>query len=149
VTSWGYVAGSQGHTGFDAYPGRTVLERRLQWQGTRDIAAWLTVPQAIAFQRRYRWDEVRARCHRMAVDLLARSTERSGLSPIGQPDDFGQMVTLPVAHQDGEALRRRLYEQHHIEVPVTQHAGQTFVRVSVQGYNTADDLSALEAALAI
>ncbi|MFM8766270.1 MAG: aminotransferase class V-fold PLP-dependent enzyme [Rubrivivax sp.] len=47
VTSWGYVAGTQGHTGFDAYTGRTVLERRLQWQGTRDIAAWLSVPAAL------------------------------------------------------------------------------------------------------
>lgn len=149
VTSWGYVAGSQGHTGFDAYTGRTVLERRLQWQGTRDIAAWLAVPQAIAFQHRYRWHEVRTRCHRMAVGLLARTAERSGMNPIGQPDAFGQMVTLPVPNQDAEALRRRLYEQHRIEVPVTQHAGQTFVRVSVQGYNTDEDLSALEAALAI
>jgi len=52
-----------------------------------------------------------------------------------------------VPHQDAEALRARLFEQHRIEVPVTQHAGRTFVRVSVQGYNTAADLAALEEAL--
>ena len=147
VTSWGYVAGTQGHTGFDAYTGRTVLERRLQWQGTRDIAAWLTVPVAIAFQQRHGWHGWRQRCHNTAVALMQRTASRFGLPPIGQPEDFGQMVPLPVPHQDAGALRERLFEQHRIEVPVTQHAGRTFVRVSVQAYNTAADLEALESAL--
>jgi isopenicillin-N epimerase len=147
VTSWGYVAGTQGHTGFDAYTGRTTLERRLQWQGTRDIAAWLSVPTAIAFQKRHGWQGWRDRCHEMAVAMMQRTAERFGLSPIGQPEDFGQMVPLPVPHQDAAALRERLFEQHRIEVPVTQHAGRTFVRVSVQAYNTQADLEALEAAL--
>lgn len=147
VTSWGYVAGTQGHTGFDAYTGRTVLERRLQWQGTRDIAAWLTVPAAIAFQQRHGWAQVRQRCHAQAVSLMQRTASRFGLPPIGQPEDFGQMVPLPVPHQDAGALRERLFGQHRIEVPVTQHAGRTFVRVSVQAYNTAADLEALETAL--
>jgi isopenicillin-N epimerase len=147
VTSWGYVAGTQGHTGFDAYTGRTVLERRLQWQGTRDIAAWLAVPAAIAFQQRHAWAQVRQRCHAQAVALMQRTAARFGLPVIGQPEDFGQMVPLPVPHQDAAALRERLFEQHRIEVPVTQHAGRTFVRVSVQGYNTEADLQALESAL--
>lgn len=147
VTSWGYVAGTQGHTGFDAYTGRTVLERRLQWQGTRDIAAWLTVPAAIAFQQRHGWAQVRQRCHAQAVSLMQRTAARFKLPPIGQPEDFGQMVPLPVPHQDAGALRERLFGQHRIEVPVTQHAGRTFVRVSVQAYNTAADLEALETAL--
>ena len=45
------------------------------------------------------------------------------------------------------AREQRLFEQHHIEVPVTQHEGRTFVRVSVQGYNTRAELEALAAAL--
>jgi len=147
VTSWGYVAGTQGHTGFDAYTGRTVLERRLQWQGTRDIAAWLCVPTAIAFQQRHGWAQWRQRCHTTAVALMQRTARRFGIQPIGQPEDFGQMVPLPVPHQDAAALRERLFEQHRIEVPVTQHAGRTFVRVSVQAYNTEADLQALESAL--
>ena len=147
VTSWGYVAGTGGHSGFDAYTGRTVFERRMQWQGTRDIAGWLAVPDALDFLARHDWPAVRARCHERAVALMHRVASRFDLPPIGQDDDFGQMVPLPVPHQDAEALRRRLFEQHRIEVPVTEHAGRTFVRVSVQGYNNADDLQALERAL--
>jgi selenocysteine lyase/cysteine desulfurase len=33
-------------------------------------------------------------------------------------------------------------------VPVTQHAGRHFVRVSVQAYTTDEEIAALEAALA-
>jgi isopenicillin-N epimerase len=124
-----------------------VLERRLQWQGTRDIAAWLAVPAAIAFQQRHAWAQVQQRCHAQAVALMQRTAARFGLPVIGQPEDFGQMVPLPVPHQDAAALRERLFERHRIEVPVTQHAGRTFVRVSVQGYNTEADLQALESAL--
>ena len=148
VISWGYVAGSGGHAGFDAYTGRTLLERRLQWQGTRDIAAWLSVPAAIEFLHEHDWPTVRARCHAMATGLMHRLAAKTGLTPIGRGADFAQMVPLAVPHTDAEALRARLFERHRIEVPVTQHAGRTFVRVSVQGYNTEADLDALEAALA-
>ena len=61
---------------------------------------------------------------------------------------FGQMVPIPVRCSDPEALRVRLFDQHRIEVPVTQHAGQTFVRVSVQAYTQDAELQLLEAALA-
>ena len=58
------------------------------------------------------------------------------------------MVCLPVPAQDPEALRRELFERHRIEVPVTRHRDQVFVRVSVQGYNTEDELERLLEALA-
>ena len=149
VISWGYAAEVSGHTGFDAYTGKTTLERRLQWQGTRDIAAWLTVPAAIAFQARHDWPAVRARCHTLAAQTLHRFADRFGLEPIGGDDDYVQMVTLPVPHRDGEALRARLWDESRIEVPVTQFGGRSFVRISVQGYNTAEDIERLWAAPAL
>jgi isopenicillin-N epimerase len=157
VISWGYVAETlgasatsspSGPTGFDAYVGRTVLERRLQWQGTRDIAAFLAVPAALDFLAANDWPRHRARSHERALALMHRVGARNGLAPIAADIDFGQMVPIPVRCQDAEALRARLFEQHRIEVPVTQHAGQTFVRVSVQAYTQDDELQQLEAALA-
>lgn len=158
VVSWGYLAEGEGggHTGFDAYTGRTLLERRLQWQGTRDIAAFLAVPAAIAFQRRHGWPALRERCHAMATDLQRRVLARNGLAAIGRnagyAQDFAQMVAIPVrlppTPEAAEGLRRRLFEQHRIEVPITRHGGQAFVRVSVQAYNEEADLAALEGALA-
>jgi isopenicillin-N epimerase len=150
VVSWGYVASESegGHTEFDAYVGQTLLERRLQWQGTHDIAAWLSVPAALDFLAAHGWPERRAECHTRALALQARVGARNGLKPIGRDEDFGQMVPIPVRCSEPEALRARLFEQHRIEVPVTQHAGQVFVRVSVQAYTSDAELLVLENALA-
>lgn len=148
VTSWGYAEGTGGHTGFDAYLGRSQFERRLQWQGTRDLSAWLAVPAAIDFQARHGWPELRPRCHALARQALEALTQRHGLAPIARDDDWCQMVAIPVPGQDAEALRQRLSAEHAIEVPVTSHRGQLYVRVSVQAYNDAGDIERLLAATA-
>jgi isopenicillin-N epimerase len=44
---------------------------------------------------------------------------------------------------DLEAWRRRLYTDYRIEIPVIEWNGQKFLRISVQGYNTPEDLDAL------
>jgi isopenicillin-N epimerase len=143
VTSWGYAEGTGGHSGFDAYLGRSLFERRLQWQGTRDLAAWLAVPAAIDFQARHDWPAVRTRCHALAREALTALTERFGLAPIARDGDWAQMVAIPVPPQDPQALRQRLFDDSGIEVPVTSHRGQVFVRVSVQGYTTAAEIQRL------
>lgn len=159
VVSWGYLAeqmsagsggdASGGHTGFDAYTGRTTLERRMQWQGTRDIAAALAVPAAIDWQARHDGPAQQARCHGLAIALMHRQCRRWGTAPIAPDDSFGQMVPIPVPvlPEQAAALRAQLFDDFHIEVPVTSHRGQVFVRVAVQAYNDEGDLQALEAAL--
>jgi len=153
VVSWGYLAAEVGasslggHTGFDAYVGTTTLERRLQWQGTRDIAAFLSVPAAIGFQAEHDWPRHRARCHDMALATQRTVLARNGLSAIAEGHSLAQMAPIPVRATDADALRRQLFEQHHIEVPVTQHGSHTFVRLSVQAYNTQAELDALVSAL--
>jgi isopenicillin-N epimerase len=166
VVSWGYVteeaeassgelgelaeldAATSGHAGLDAYTGRTALERRLQWQGTRDLSAFLAVPAAIDFQAAHDWPRRRARCHALALELQREVLARNGLQPIAPDDALAQMVPIPVRTHDAEALRRWLFDERRIEVPVTQHAGRVFVRVSVQAYNTRADLERLRDALA-
>ena len=151
LTGWGDVAEEMapggGTSPFDSYTGTQLLQRRLQWQGTRDLSAWLAVPAALQFQREHAWPQRRAQCHAMAVALMHRIAAQQGTKPIARDDDFAQMVAVPVRHPDGDALRRALFKQHRIEVPTTQHAGQTLLRVSVQAYNCAADLQVLESAL--
>lgn len=149
VISWGYAQGTGGHSGFDAYLGTSLFERRMQWQGTRDISAWLTVPAALNFQAKHDWLQVQVRCHELAKVALDVLTKRFGTHPIARDDDWAQMVAIPVAPQDPDLLRKRLYEKSHIEVPVTSHGNEVFVRVSVQGYNTLEDIERLLAAAAL
>ncbi|MBI5548342.1 MAG: aminotransferase class V-fold PLP-dependent enzyme [Deltaproteobacteria bacterium] len=149
VTSWGYAPQVSGHTGFDAYTGTTLLERRHQWQGTRDLAAFLTVPDAIAFQKRHAWEGVRERCHALAAEALRQVSELTGLPPICLDRDFGQMVAIPIpkAGVDPVALKSALFDKHRVEVPITSHGEHLFVRVSIQGYNSLQDVDALAQAL--
>ncbi len=151
VISWGYVADEEGGaTAHDTYTGHSGLERRLLWQGTRDIAAYLAVPAAIDFQRRHGWPAWRERCHAMACATRARVLAASGL-PLPAPDAaHAQMVIIPVALPagwDAAGLHAWLRTAHRIEVPVTKHDSHTFVRLSVQAYNGPDEMDALVGAL--
>ena len=143
VVSWGYNASITGHTGFDAYTGSTLLQRRLQWQGTRDIAAFLSVPAAIAFQAAHGWDLKRKACHTLAAQTQRRIDQITGLAPISQDADFGQMVAISVPPMDPLNLKDKLFDHYRIEVPITTHKNWLFIRLSIQAYNNASDADAL------
>lgn len=145
VISWGWFNDPVQRS----YTGESVFERRFQWQGTHDITPWLCVPAAIRFQAQNDWPALTRRCHDDAVALMHRFSRRHDLPVIAPDGCFGQMVPLPVPAQDAAALRARLFDEHRIEVPVTQHAGRTFVRVSLQAYNTVADVEALERCSAV
>lgn len=146
VISWGYADGISGHSGFDAYLGKTLIERRMQWQGTRDISAWLTIPAALDFQSRHDWPMVQVGCHKLAKIALDELTKRFRTHPISGNEDWAQMVAIPVSPQDPDLLQRRLYEESRIEIPVTSHGNKVFIRLSVQAYNTLQDIEHLLAA---
>lgn len=49
--------------------------------------------------------------------------------------------------QSKQILKTRLYDEYRIEIPVIDWEQRQFVRVSMQDYNTQDDIDALLAAL--
>jgi isopenicillin-N epimerase len=61
---------------------------------------------------------------------------------------YTQMAAIPLPTVDAATLKRRLYDEERIEVPVGTWNGRNFVRVSVQAYNTETDLDRLAMALA-
>jgi selenocysteine lyase/cysteine desulfurase len=58
------------------------------------------------------------------------------------------MVTL-LLPEDAQDLQERLYDEHRIEIPVSDHGGGRFIRASFQGYNDAGDLDRLRDVLAV
>ena len=125
----------------------TFLTRN-ERQGTRDPAAYLAVPDAIRWQTEQGWDEVRVRCHGLALDTRHRVAELTGLAPLGPPELLAQMVSVPLpAGIDADTLKAELYDRFRIEIPVVRRDDEHFLRASFQGYNDADDLDALVAAL--
>jgi len=142
VVSWGY----QPDPGFGS--GKQFIDYH-EWQGTRDIAAFLAVPAAVEFMAANNWEEVGDSCHRLAVNAVERINAQTGLESI-VPDGeewFGQMVTARLPEVDVDALQVQLYDQYQIEIPLIRWNDQPLIRVSIQAYNSKEDVDTLLAAL--
>lgn len=116
-----------------------------QWLGTNDLSAYLATPDAITFQHNHNWPLVREVCHQMAIATLHRLSAITGLPPVYPPtaELCNQLFVAPLPPVDVVAFKNALYTQYRIEVPVLNWQHHTFIRVSVQGYNTPADLDAL------
>jgi len=143
IVSWGYHATAETTSG-------SRFVDYLQWTGTKDPAAALTVPAAIQFMRDHDWDEVRRKCHMLLCQAIQRICELTGLPPLYPPDSdfYAQMGIAPLPPTvDLTLLKSRLYDEYRIEVPLIQWNEWKFIRVSLQGYNTRKDVDMLIEAL--
>jgi len=115
---------------------------RIEIQGTRDPAAYLATPAAIAFVRAH--DEPQ-RCHELAVGARRELARVLGVEPAAPDERYvGRMAAVPLpAGVDGDALQRRLYDEDRIEVPIVDG----LLRVSFAMYNDQSDLDRLVTAL--
>jgi isopenicillin-N epimerase len=129
-------------------PSRFIDEQ--EWQGTRDIAAYLAVPAAIQFMKAHDWPTVQGNCHELIRYARREITRLTGLSPYtpDAPTWFAQMAAFPLPACDGERLQSRLYAEFGVEIPIITWNGKNLVRVSIQGYNTRADVVTLVEALA-
>jgi isopenicillin-N epimerase len=140
VVSWGYES--------EKPSGSTFIDHH-EWWGTRDVAAFLSVPAAIEFQEKHRWDKVRRACHALAAETLHRIGDLTG-QPSLYPEDswFAQMFSAPLpASVNIEQLKARLYDEYRVEAPLISWNGMRLIRVSIQGYNTRHEAGALLHAL--
>ena len=124
---------------------QTAFAARYGWQGTKDPAAFLAVPDAIDFQAEHDWDTVRKRSHDLAARAQRSVAERYGLEP--PPGPFGQMSTAELPPCDPKDVQRRLLEEHRIEVVCREWEGRPLLRVSCQAYNDEEDVERLLEAL--
>jgi isopenicillin-N epimerase len=137
IVSWGWEPKNPGPSKFVEYH---------EWQGSRDISQFLSVPAAIEFQREHDWDEVRVRCKALAAHAQREISALSGLPPYHPdlPEWYGQIVCarLP-ASTDDVALLHRLRYEYDIDVSVDRFNNLPRIRVSIQGYNDLQDVERL------
>ena len=142
VVSWGWESET---------PGDSPFIDHHEWQGTRDIAAFLSVPAAIEFMRAHDWDSIRVACHTLAREFRNRVTELTGLPPLSpdSPEWYAQMVAVPLPDCDIFKLKNRLYDEYRIEIPIQMWNGMPLIRASFQAYNSAQDVDLVVRALAV
>jgi isopenicillin-N epimerase len=128
ITSWGYEE-----------PASFIS--RTERQGTRDSAAYLSVPAAIEFSRAH---DDRARCVALAREARRDLCALLRTDPIAPEEMVLQMASVRLPVPDPE-LSDRLFRDHRIEIPVS-HDG-TLLRISIAAYNDRGDVDRLLFAL--
>jgi len=141
VVSWGFSADESTTCG-------SRFVDLLQWTGTKDPAAALSVPHAIQFMQEHDWPQVAAGCHALAVETRRRLNDLTGQVALGSEVAFYQIfsVRLP-EHADMNRLKARLYDEYRVEAPTLLWNGSSLIRVSIQAYNNGSDADALIEAL--
>lgn len=140
LISWGYESVAPSHSQFLEYH---------QLQGTRDYSAFLTIPMAIDFMKENNWDEVNKQCRTITQNNAGRFCALLNAEPLSPvTDDFiQQLYSIPVQTRTPEKLYNLLYERYKIQVPVMVHEDKTYLRYSVQAFNSNEDMDKLYAAL--
>jgi isopenicillin-N epimerase len=120
--------------------------REFDWQGTRDLSAWLSAPAAIDFFARFGWDRVRAHNHAMAAWTQSHLCGRWAVEPLS-PRDGSMLASMAAVrlpdgvqrrYSSAAALQAHLYDAHRIEIPVIDWKGSWHCRVSCHLHTTPD-----------
>jgi isopenicillin-N epimerase len=115
---------------------------RTQRQGTRDSAAYLAVPDAIAFQREH---DVRGRCVELAREARRELCALLGTEPLAPDAQVLQMASVRLPGPQPE-LSQRLFDEHRIEIP-TMGLNDDLLRISIASYTEREDVERLLDAL--
>ncbi len=136
VISWGYESAAPSSSQFLDYH---------QTQGTRDISAFLSVPETIKFLNENDWLKVAEECRHLAHSNCVRFCNLVNTQPLCPVTDefLGQMCSIPISTSQPEKLQRLLFEKYLIEVPVMKQGDHVFLRYSIQAFNTQSDLDNL------
>lgn len=146
VVGWGLTndkwddVGGAGSSFLDAF----------DWLGTNDPASYLSISAAINFQAEHKWESVRNACHNLLKETLERIDALTALDSFytNSDEQYRQLaVALLPKTIDAISLKTKLYDNYNIEVPITQHNDQPFIRISLQGYNKTEDVDVLVKAL--
>jgi isopenicillin-N epimerase len=130
IVSWGYSEPA------------TFISRTEQ-QGTRDSAAYLAVPDAIAFVREHdRREQCVALCREARGELCALL----GSEPLAPEEQILQMASVQLPRADPE-LSQRLFDEHRIEIPTMGRNRDDLLRISIAAYNDRSDVDRLLEAL--
>jgi len=131
VISWGYEAEKPSNSQYLDY---------MQWQGTNDMSAYLTVPKTIDFLEEHNWKDKAEKCRNLnlwAKDLICQELNTYAL---GNDSFLGQMTSIAFDFTDTINEKKEFYKKYNIQVPFIKWNNRHFFRISLQVYNSKDDI---------
>ena len=140
VVGWGYESVSPGESQFLDYQ---------EFQGTREISAFLCTPKVIDFLKENDWKTKAKECRNIVLNNYKRFCDLLNTKPICPISEefLVQMASVPVNTTNPVALKELLFNKYKIEIPVMPLNGNYFIRYSINAYNSQEDLDILYKAL--
>ena len=138
VVSWGYEAEEPGKSQFLDYH---------QWQGTRDMSAYLTIPKTIEFLHNNKWDEVASKCRKTNLWARKEINNLLGNDPLCDNKFLGQMSSIYLDFKNPIQTQIDFYTKYNIQIPFMIWNEISLIRISIQAYNKKDDVYKLLDAL--
>ena len=138
VVSWGYESDTPSHSQFLDY---------MQWQGTNDISSYLTIPDTIKFLDENNWQQVSKECKKINRWARKEINQLLKKEPISSDDFIGQMSSIPMDSNDIIQDQIEFYVKYKIQIPFIKWNDKEFFRISIQVYNSKEDVFKLLEAL--
>ena len=128
--------------GRDEFLSESAFIDEFEYQGTRDISPFLTVPAAIDFHNKYFNKPVKEKIQHLLNYAKSRLESILKTKSIVNfiPENM-QMYAHPLPENiDGVKLKLNLYEQFKIEIPISRQNGIQYIRISIQIYNNKQEI---------
>jgi isopenicillin-N epimerase len=140
VVSWGYESEA---------PSESLFLDYHEYQGTRDISAFLTTPKVVQFLEDNNWNEKAAQCRKLILANYKNFCDLLNSKPICPvtSEFLGQMCSIPIKTDRPLELKEILFNKYKIEIPITKIESGMFLRIALNAYNSQNDLDILYAAI--
>ena len=128
-----------------------------QWQGTNDLSAYLTIPVILDFFKKHNWDNISMDCRNL---ILETKNQFSNLNSVCVPtssnsNHLGQILSFKVNqssklikvlkkdHTKISEIQKIIFKQSNIYMPIIIWNDEIFMRVSIQAYNSKEDIDSM------
>ena len=138
VISWGYDSDMPSHSQFLDY---------LQWQGTDDVSSYLTIHDTIDFLKKNNWENVSKKCKELNIWARNEINKLLKIEPISDDRFLGQMSSIPIKSNNILEDQIEFYSKYKIQIPFFKWHDKEFFRISIQAYNSKEDIFKLLEAL--
>jgi len=142
VISWGWKSDTPGKSQFLDYH---------QYQGTNDISAYLTIPEIVNFFEINQWDKIQNKCHNIVLDFLKDNINK--IEPCStNSNHLAQMLSFKI-NKNSQLIKNvlnspigiieaqnKIFNYNKIRIPIIVWNQEIFTRLSIQAYNTPQDL---------
>ena len=119
-----------------------------EYNGTKDPAAWLSVPASIKYINDKKNTKLFMTQSKVLYNFALKLSKTFKMPLLGHRKFLPPlMISVPIPKVKEIEFQRKLYKNYKIEIPIIPWENKSFARISYQLYNSIKDLEKLEYAL--